>query len=45
MEGVVVRKKNSFRVVLTLDAIMQSFAVEVDGSELEPLDAQGLACA
>jgi transcription antitermination factor NusG len=45
MEGVVVRRKNSFRVVLTLDAIMQSFAVEVDGSELEPLDSQGLACA
>jgi transcription antitermination factor NusG len=45
MEGVVVRKKNSFRVVLTLDTIMQSFAVEVDGKELEPLDSGGLACA
>jgi len=45
MEGVVVRKKNSFRVVLTLDAIMQSFAVEVDGKELEPLDSGGLAGA
>jgi transcription antitermination factor NusG len=43
MEGVVVRKKNSFRVVLTLDSIMQSFAVEVDGNELEPLDSQGQA--
>lgn len=42
MEGVVVRKKNSFRVVLTLDTIMQSFAVEVDGKELEPLDSAGL---
>jgi transcription antitermination factor NusG len=42
MEGIVVRKKNSFRVVLTLDTIMQSFAVEVDGKELEPLDAAGL---
>lgn len=41
MEGIVVRKKNSFRVVLTLDTIMQSFAVEVDGKELEPLDAAG----
>lgn len=39
MEGVVVRKKNSFRVVLTLDAIMQSIAVEVDASELEPIDS------
>jgi transcription antitermination factor NusG len=42
MEGIVVRKKNSFRVVLTLDTIMQSFAVEVDGNELEPLDSVGL---
>ena len=29
MEGVVVRKKNGFRVVLTLEHIMQSIAVEV----------------
>lgn len=45
MEGIVVRKKNSFRVVLTLDTIMQSFAVEVDGKELEPLDSAGLTGA
>ena len=45
MEGVVVRKKNSFRVVLTLDAIMQSIAVEVDGNELEPIDSPRLICA
>jgi transcription antitermination factor NusG len=42
MAGVVVRKKNSFRVVLTMDAIMQSIAVEVDGNELEPLDSDNL---
>lgn len=35
MEGVVVRKKNSLRVVLTMDMIMQSVSVEVDGRELE----------
>jgi transcription antitermination factor NusG len=35
MEGVVQRMKYSFRVVLTLDSIMQSFAVEVDGEELD----------
>jgi transcription antitermination factor NusG len=35
MEGVVVRKKNNLRVVLTLDLILQSVAVEVDGDELE----------
>jgi len=39
MEGVVVRQKNGLRVVLTVDLILQSMAVEVDGSELEPLDA------
>jgi transcriptional antiterminator NusG len=38
MEGVVVRKKSGFRVVLTLELIMQSIAVEVDESDLEPID-------
>jgi transcription antitermination factor NusG len=36
MEGVLVRKKSNFRVVLTLDVIMQCVAVEVDGHDLEP---------
>lgn len=36
MEGVLVRKKDSFRVVLTIDMIMQSVAVEVDSADLEP---------
>jgi len=36
MEGVLVRKKNNFRVVLALDAIMQSVAVEIDADDLEP---------
>jgi transcription antitermination factor NusG len=37
MEGVIVRKKSGFRVVLTLEQIMQSIAVEVDEEDLEPL--------
>jgi transcription antitermination factor NusG len=37
MEGVLVRRKSNFRVVLALDAIMQSVAVEVDADELEPV--------
>jgi transcription antitermination factor NusG len=41
MEGVVVRTKNSFRVVLTMDTILQSFAVEVNGKELEALGSAG----
>jgi transcription antitermination factor NusG len=37
MEGVLLRAKNNFRVVLSLDHIMQSVAVEVDSAELELL--------
>jgi len=33
--GIVIRRKNTTRVVLTLDAIMKSIAVEVDGRDLE----------
>jgi transcription antitermination factor NusG len=36
LEGVLVRKKNSLRVVLALDVIMHSVAVEVDAEDLEP---------
>ncbi len=38
VEGILVRKKNDFRVVLTLDAIMRSVAVEVDADDVEPVD-------
>jgi transcription antitermination factor NusG len=38
MEGILVRKKNQFRFILTLDAIMRSVAVEVDAHDLEPVD-------
>jgi transcription antitermination factor NusG len=34
LEGVVVRENNSLRVVLTVDAINSSYAVEVDADEL-----------
>ena len=37
LEGIVVLKKNKLRVVLTMDLIMQSIAVEVDGKDLEPV--------
>lgn len=37
MEGVLVRKKNSCRVVLTLSLIMQSVAVELDAGDIEPV--------
>jgi len=35
--GVLLRKKNQFRVVLALDLIRQSVAVEIDVDEIEPL--------
>jgi len=41
-EGVVVRNKNSFRVVLTVEHIMQSCAVEVALEDLEPLSPGAL---
>jgi transcription antitermination factor NusG len=46
VEGVLVRKKNDFRVVLSLDAIMRSVAVEVDADDIEPAIAspQRIAC-
>lgn len=37
MIGVLVRKKNDLRVVLTLDLIQQSVAVEIDADQIEPL--------
>ena len=37
MSGVLVRKKNSLRVVLTLHLIMQSVAVEIGTDEIEPV--------
>jgi transcription antitermination factor NusG len=45
MEGVVVRRKNSLRVVLTMELIRRSVAVEVDESELETLDSVGPSSA
>jgi transcription antitermination factor NusG len=37
MQGVVVRHKNSARLVLTIELIMKSVAVEIDVADLEPL--------
>lgn len=38
IEGIVVRKKGGYRVVLTLSLLMQSIAIEVDGDDVEPVD-------
>jgi transcription antitermination factor NusG len=45
MEGIVVRKKNSLRVVLTLESIQRSIAVEVASEDLEPLGSSDLSAA
>jgi transcription antitermination factor NusG len=37
-EGIVLRNKNSCRVVLTLSVIMRSFAVEVDAADVDYID-------
>lgn len=50
LEGVVIRKKNNLQIILTLDQIMRSVAIEVHADELEaisrrshqPLGAPGL---
>jgi transcription antitermination factor NusG len=46
VEGILVRKKNDFRVVLSLDAIMRSVAVEVDVDDIVSANAasQRIAC-
>jgi transcription antitermination factor NusG len=35
MEGILVRRKNALRVVLSIDLIMRSVSVEVDANDLE----------
>jgi transcription elongation factor/antiterminator RfaH len=37
MEGILLRKKNDFRVVLTLEMIMKSVKVEVEMENVEPI--------
>lgn len=37
MEGILLRKKNDFRVVLTLEMIMKSVKVEVEMDDIEPI--------
>jgi transcription antitermination factor NusG len=36
-EGILVRKKDKFRLVISLEAIMRSIAVEVDAADVQPV--------
>ena len=39
VEGVLVRKKNMYRLVLSVEMLAQSVAVEIDASDVTPLNA------
>ena len=43
VEGILVRKKNQYRLVLSVGMLSQSVGVEIDASEVEPLATQGSA--
>jgi transcription antitermination factor NusG len=42
VEGILVRKKNVFRLVLSVDLLSQAVAVEVDSADVEPLGNHAL---
>ncbi len=37
IEGILLRKKDQFRIVVSIDLIMRSVAVEIDAADVEPL--------
>jgi len=43
VEGILVRKKNLYRLVLSVDMMAQSVAVEIDATDVEPVTARALA--
>jgi transcription antitermination factor NusG len=43
VEGVLVRKKNIYRLILSVNMMAQSVAVEIDATDVEPLSTQGFA--
>ena len=45
VEGVLVRKKNMSRLVLSVDLLERSVAVEMDASDVEPVNARSAASA
>jgi DNA-binding response OmpR family regulator len=40
IEGILVRKKNLYRLVLSVDLLARSVAVEIDATDLEPMDSR-----
>jgi len=45
VEGVLLRKKNLCRLVLSVAMVAQSVAVEIDAADVEPLTVRDGACA
>jgi transcription antitermination factor NusG len=43
VEGILVRKKNLYRLVLSVDMMAQSVAVEIDATDVEPTTARNFA--
>jgi transcription antitermination factor NusG len=43
VEGILVRKKNMYRLVLSVDLMARSVAVEIDASDVEPVKARSAA--
>jgi transcription antitermination factor NusG len=43
VEGILVRKKNLCRLVLSVDMMAQSVAVEIDATDVEPVTERGFA--
>ncbi|HKV27028.1 MAG TPA: UpxY family transcription antiterminator [Candidatus Acidoferrales bacterium] len=43
MEGVLMRQKSNFRLILSIDLIMRSIAVDVDAADVRPLNTLGAA--
>ena len=42
VEGILVRKKNQFRLVLTVEMLAKSVAIEIDATSVEPVNPGGL---
>jgi transcription antitermination factor NusG len=45
VEGILIRKKNQCRLVLSVDMLAQSVAVEIDAADVDPVIVRGLAGA
>src|SRR5580704_15526622 len=43
VEGILIRKKNLYRLVLSVDMMAQSVAVEIDATDVEPAVPRGFA--